>query len=654
MRELKSLYRLIGIFLIAALCLSLAACGGESADTPAPQTTAASAPTPTPSPAPAARTAADADAPDKAETVYVQADAAGTVRDVTVETVLNYGGTNGTVEDVSFLTDIKNTEGDEEFTVGENGAILWEDHGETIRYEGKGQDALPITVAITYWLDGMEISPADLAGKSGHVRIRFDYENHTSETVTVTHADLTEEDEDAEPPETEEIETPIPFLAITLVMLPEDVFSNVTVENGRLLSLGEQSAAVGLALPGLSDALSLSDFELTEDVEIPAYVEIEADVTDFSMDFTATLVTNGLLDEMEDDALDAFEKLSDGMDKLTEASEKITDGARELANGAYDFADYLDEYADGVWQLYTGASTISTGMAALSEQTAPLRSGAALVRSHLGDLREAISGQDIPELTGTAAALEAVIAALDTLEAELAALPAYGAAVSGAVSTADAVLAGISLDALYAALDAAELDAEDRAAIAAALGDSIAPVQSAVESARYALGQVPDLASSPELSAYAATIAAAIPTLREKAEEALASADSLPAKPAEAVDQLSALTDGVTALCDAIDALADGTAGLSDGAYALATAGDELAKAADTLADGSDTLADGVAEFDKEGIGELADLAGDELVTVLMQLKALREADLTFDNFGGIAAGRTGSVRFLIETDAVE
>ena len=45
--------------------------------------------------------------------------------------------------------------------------------------------------AVSYThLDGKEISPEDLAGKSGKVKIRFDYKNTTSYTVSYTHLDV--------------------------------------------------------------------------------------------------------------------------------------------------------------------------------------------------------------------------------------------------------------------------------------------------------------------------------------------------------------------------------------------------------------------------------------------------------------------------------
>lgn len=56
-----------------------------------------------------------------------------------------------------------------------------------IRYLLSGQvnEELPVDVKITYKLDGEEIEPSELAGKSGKVTIRFDYTNNTKKTVTV-------------------------------------------------------------------------------------------------------------------------------------------------------------------------------------------------------------------------------------------------------------------------------------------------------------------------------------------------------------------------------------------------------------------------------------------------------------------------------------
>ena len=53
------------------------------------------------------------------------------------------------------------------------------------RLAGKSNGQLPVDVKITYYLDGQEIAPENLAGKSGKVKIRFDYTNNSKKTVKV-------------------------------------------------------------------------------------------------------------------------------------------------------------------------------------------------------------------------------------------------------------------------------------------------------------------------------------------------------------------------------------------------------------------------------------------------------------------------------------
>ena len=38
----------------------------------------------------------------------------------------------------------------------------------------------------------------------------------------------------------------------------------------------------------------------------------------------------------------------------------------------------------------------------------------------------------------------------------------------------------------------------------------------------------------------------------------------------------------------------------------------------------------------------------------IAKIKGLRSADLAYDNFAGLSEGRTGSVRFIIETDEIK
>ena len=224
----------ITILLSAALLLS--ACG-QAANT---AETAATADAPAAVTETAAQTTAPKTTPggvDKSETVYAKANADGTVTETTVEAVLK-ARDGATIPDVAALRDIINKEGDEEYTTGADNALTWQNSGSAITYEGKSDAALPVTTRVTYYLNGVETAPDDLAGQSGRVRIRFDYTNHTRETVTVDGQEYT---------------VSVPFTAITAVILDGDKFSNIEADNGKVMELDGQTAVLGTVMPGLAD-----------------------------------------------------------------------------------------------------------------------------------------------------------------------------------------------------------------------------------------------------------------------------------------------------------------------------------------------------------------------------------------------------------------
>jgi putative membrane protein len=59
-------------------------------------------------------------------------------------------------------------------------------------------------------------------------------------------------------------------------------------------------------------------------------------------------------------------------------------------------------------------------------------------------------------------------------------------------------------------------------------------------------------------------------------------------------------------------------------------------------------------EFNEEGIQKIADLAGEDLETVINQFKAVKKADENYNSYAGIKEKSKGSVKFIIETAAIE
>ena len=119
--------------------------------------------------------AADTDI-SKEETVYVNAAADGTPEDITVSDWLKNSASAGDLSDESDLKDIKNVKGDETFEQdGSN--LTWNTEDKDIYYQGTTNKDLPVSMEIKYYLDGVQVSPSDLGGKSGHLKIEVNYTN---------------------------------------------------------------------------------------------------------------------------------------------------------------------------------------------------------------------------------------------------------------------------------------------------------------------------------------------------------------------------------------------------------------------------------------------------------------------------------------------
>ncbi len=508
---------------------------------------------------------------DKTETVYIKSDAEGNTKEITVETTLKHPSDGSDIQDQSNLKDIRNTKGDEEYTQGSDGSLIWENHGADISYKGTSDAESPVKVKVTYYLNGEQVSPKKLAGKSGRVKIRFDYENTATETVTV---------------KKKAYEVQTPFLVMSALVLPSDTFSNIEVTNGKLMNMDDQNMVIGYAMPGLADSLQLSGYEVTEDIDIPEYVEVTADAKEFELEFTASIITPGLLEDLDLDDLKDADDFADGMDDLKDGVDDMDEGVGELYDGLKEFDGYLDEYTSGVTALRDAMNQVRDGAGTLNSNSKALTDGAAALQSGLEQLNAALGAAG--GTTGQAAFAKTV--------------GALGAA-SGEEATEEQ----------KAALEALGLTAED----------------------------------AKNLAAYAQTLA-----------DAGASAGELQSQLATSVAALAAgskqLTEGLTAYTAGVSALYEGTTKVVEGGTTLCTAGGELYDGFGEALDGVKELRDGVRDFKDDGIAELTKLGGADFRNVINRLRAVKEADDGYDNFAGLADGKTGSVRFIVETEEIK
>lgn len=315
---------------------------------------------------------------DKVEVVYVTSDAYGEIKNIEVETTLK-AKEDGKLKDVNVLNNVINTSGDEDHDVKDD-TLVFENHGSDITYKGNINKDLPVNVKLTYYLDDKEVMVEELAHKSGHLKIVVDYINNTK----------------------------VPFLCLTTMML-SDRFSNIKVENGKLLSLGDTKMAVLYGEPGLKDSLMLYKVDIFDDIKLNDSAYIEADVEDFTLDYTATIVSNGLFKEIKDDDLN---KLSSSLNDLSDLNEKIDD----IKDASKKLKDEGNNLKDGVNKLNDAINGLDKGISEYNDNISQIGSmidGISLLATSLDDLLKDTNVSNLKDNVNMCASI------LDSIEVNL-------------------------------------------------------------------------------------------------------------------------------------------------------------------------------------------------------------------------------------------
>lgn len=649
---------------------------------------------------------------DKDETVYVIADAAGNKQDVIVSEWLKNTDGEATIKDSSNLTDIENVKGDETFTEN-NGELVWKADGNSIYYQGKSEEQVPVEVKVTYYLDDQEITPDQLAGKSGKVKMRFEYVNNSKSGDVYT-----------------------PFLMATGMILSNDKFSDIKVENGQVVNDGNNSIVVGMGMPGLQDSLDLQKL----DVEIPDYFEVTADCTDFSLDMTMTVASTGFLSkdsdnkdlkDAESDINELIDTYSDGMNSLVEGITEYTDGVSSVSDGVGQVKDGADSLYQGSLTLAQGVDSATTGAGTLKaafEGENGILSGSKQISDGLATLNKAVKGIELPTKTelsdkekkaikstitenitnNLTANKDKIADGVDkdavTAEAQKngkAAAPSKESVVKeaqAAAPSADTVAAEAQAAAPSASTVAAEAQAaapSSSTVASEASGQFATYFQEFVSAYTQMTGSRPDDATLAALqgafaTAYGDVYGAAYKSgygtayvEGYKSGYATAYQDGLSYGANLVLGKLSSFSGQITTLKKSVDALATGASALNTGLGKVYTGTSDLyngmvklnggagslTKGANTLKEGAGTLKDGASKLTdasgdlKDGSKQLSD-GTDKIVDAVndaeKDLDSLSEkcdkvikAGEAYESFGGISDDMKGSVKFIIKTDSI-
>lgn len=636
----------------------------------------------------------------KDESVYLLSDANGSVYKTIVSDHLANADGAATIEDQSNLSDIKNVKGDEEFKQ-DGDKLTWQADGSDIYYQGTTDEEAPVSQKVTYYLDGKEIAPADLAGKSGKVTIHFDYTNNSSYKENVNGKD---------------VEVKVPFAAVTAMVL-DDNFTNVEVTNGKVQSNGDGNIVIGYALPGIKDSLGVEDSDFIDDLDIPEYFEVSADVENFKLSTAMTLVANA--GSMVSMSTGDSSSLDDMINDLTDATTQLKNGSSDLADGLDTLQSSLADYASGMSELYSKSGDLGKGVDTLNSSAKSISSG---LKTLDKALNTKMSDKEKTAASKTASA--AVDKEFKNGKTEEVAKQIYsalrytqsedGSVADGALYTSlyDGAFSSQAATTVYNAvvrqvlLQAAGQPADSKLTadqVASAIKTNFAKAAQAGDqtyAAMYAIGKDMSSAQLAELLYAKAgakdtlfnktqdtikqTIAAgrnneqisnavetSLQTLanqlagacKEVASQAASqaaitgaeSAKSTIAQQIEAVQSNGySLVSGAAALSKGTQTLADQVPTLTAGITALNDATTKIVEGVDKLDGGSHDLADGMVEFDEKGISKIVNSYNGDIKPLTDKLQAMLDAGEDYQTFTSIADGVNGSVKFIYKLDSIK
>ena len=517
---------------------------------------------------------------DKVESVFAKADPYGNVEKTEVEVTLK-AKEEKELKDVNKLDNIINTSGDENYKIKDD-QIVFENHGSDITYKGTTNKELPVSVNITYYLDNQEISPSELAHKSGHIKMIFTYKNNSTLNNNVQ----------------------VPFMCVTMLMLDEDKFSNITLENGKLINLSGNKIVTLYGEPGLKESLKLYTVDTFDDIELTDSATVEADVEDFTLDYTSTIVSNGIFKEMDNedindisDAINDLSKLNDKIDEIKDATTKLKDEGNELVDGVSKLKDSADQLDDAARAFNTNISQIGT------------------LTSALNTLATSISGVVTNE------SLIGVKTAVETTDSLLNVMITYCDSLISIKTEVDNInledLKGMD-DSNPTKIAITNLKNIDLSSISI---DDLNKLKTNIETLKTQLNSEEFVDGFAKLVTTSTTLATACKAIdsNETKNQLISGASSLASASSTFKSVISSLNDNMPDLKNAINEFSD-----------------KIDEAVD------------------ENRSDLNKFSGSNIKNIITNIKNLKKIDEDYDSFIGEIDGTTSSVTFTIETDEVK
>ena len=595
---------------------------------------------------------------EKEEVIYITLDASGTLKNTYV--VNSFSG--GSITDYGNYASVKMLNTSD--PIEQNGDIItFSTSASKAYYQGELTDAeIPWNISLRYYLDGVEYSAAEIAGKSGELEIRFQITENTACFDTFFDD----------------------YALQASFTLDTEQCNNISAPDATIANVGSDKQLTYTVLPG-------------EGID----TTITADVADFEMSAVSIngihLNLNVEIDDTElkdkvNELIDAVEQLDDGAVELSDGSAEMLDGSSELKDGASSLQSGITSLDEGVVTLENGLATVQSGLDTLNSQSGTLTAGSSEFKAALVTIQTAVNSisvtnEDLTALTEASGQITRAISDLYDGAAALQANLGYG--------QYKALMAqnGLDIDALLAGNASAVETIQSYEAMLEQLS-TVPGMEDLVNQYKSQLlgtsEQIKSLLNANSaaiggMESYLNGISAELPALTEGLAALNTQYEIFDSSISQLVNTLGNMTGNLSALAEGINQLVvsyeeldsginDYTGGVAQivagysqvmgGVSSLAEGSKELVSGSGELYDGTVELYDGVVSL-CDGAQEMADGTGEfRTETADMNDQIDEEIDSLLESIGGsmddpvsfVSEKNTNveSVQFVIQTEAIE
>lgn len=541
---------------------------------------------------------ASAEASEKEEVIYVMTNANGSVNGVYAVNIFNSGDITdyGEYESVKMLntSDKINFDGDK---------ITFSTNSDKAFMQGTLTDAeIPWIISIRYFLNGVEMTADEIAGKSGDLEIRFSIEKNKNCKTDFFKSYA---------------------LQATFTL---ELCSEIAADDATIANVGSNKQLTYTILPnkGIDTKITAK----VKNFEMPA-VSINGIKMNLDLDVDSSEITDKV-----SDLTDGIGKIDDGAKQVYNGSDELKDGGNTLKSNSSNLNSGTKSLDDGVDKLLSGIQALQSGLDELDSQSENLTSGSSQVKNALKKIQTSLDSvsadaEELKELTSASAKIKTAVTNLKNGASKLKSNLGY-AQYKAAMSANGLDIDKLSLGNSQAIKSLTEQISQLKETLKKIQGNEVYKDQEEELQAQISqLSEIVTLLTGSNgvisgteqylngLSGGVSELYAGLEQLEKNYAEFDKSINTLANKLSQMLVNISKLSDGIDTLVNQYKTLDGGIKSYTDGVKQIVKGYTKIKGGASDLAKGSDSLVEGTEAFDEgitslyNGISELSDGAKD-------------------------------------------